>query len=544
MRSNYMKQILLVSLQFFFLSAIYSQSDPEKGSGKQPVRPLSWKQEKYKYSVEQLRDRYSESMMKNAKEDVKNLEEVNKNSKWKPTYESLNNHIIPEWITDARFGIFLDWGPWSVAGYGVRKNTRYYPDWYENNMLTDSTLRAYHNKFWGSDFRRDDFLPLLTAKDLDAEKYVLLAKECGAKYFIPFAHHHAGLTLWDSKYTFRNAKEMGPHRDIYKEFADACKTQGIKLGLYTTLAEWQYPVIMPDGKLGVCEWGVNKPGFDSEKINSICSGKIPVKDFINDYLLPITKEAIDNYDPDILWFDGEWSKPKELWKSLDLTAYFFNKAEGRKSVVVNDRLGDKTRGREKDAETTAPKFSVWSSEYLEILKPTAHLWEENRSISPAYGYYWMDNEETTLSAHELVKLLVNTVANNGNLLLIISPTGTGLLPEIQEKRLRELGAWLKVNGDAIYSSRPWVKSNDGDKYFTRSKDGKFVYVTSMVWPGGELKVSDLSPVPGSKIGMLGTDKQLSWSKDGQNVNIVIPAALQDESKRPCKNAWVFRVQVK
>jgi alpha-L-fucosidase len=118
------------------------------------------------------------------------------------------------------------------------------------------------------------------------------------------------------------------------------------------------------------------------------------------------------------------------------------------------------------------------------------------------------------------------------------------LPEIQEKRLRELGAWLKVNGEAIYSSRPWNKSNDGDKYFTRSKDGKFVYITSMVWPGEVLKVSDMSPIPGSKIGMLGTNKQLLWVQDGQNVNITLTADLQDESNRPCKNGWVFKVQVK
>jgi alpha-L-fucosidase len=205
-------------------------------------------------------------------------------------------------------------------------------------------------------------------------------------------------------------------------------------------------------------------------------------------------------------------------------------------VVVNDRLGEKTR------RTT--EFALWSSEYLEILKPTKHIWEENRSISQSYGYYWQDTEENTLSANELVKLLVNTVANNGNLLLMINPTATGFLPEIQEKRLRELGCWLKINGEAIYSSRPWTISSDNDMFFTRSKDAGFVYIICLHWPDEVLNVNDLKPVSGSKITMLGTTKQLAWKQNGPNINISIPVDLQEEDKRPCKYGWVLKVQIK
>jgi alpha-L-fucosidase len=537
MKTNYVKEILLIIIiGAFFTGTVCSQGIQEKSSGKQPVRPQNWVQVKYKYSIEQLRDLYSESLMKKAQADVGTIQEVNEKGKWKPTWESLNNHAIPDWIGDAKFGIFFDWGPWSVAGYATRKGSHYYPDWYEFRMRTDTAVIAYHNKFWGKDFRPDDLLPLMTGKDFDAEKYVRLAKECGARYFVPFARHHAGWTLWDSKYTFRNAVEMGPHRDIYKEIADACRAHGLKLGLYTSLAEWLYPIIMPDGTLGVCDWGVYKPGFDSEKMNGICSGKIPVKNFVTDYLLPLTKEAIDKYDPDILWYDGEWLLKAEYWRSLDMAAYFFNKAEGRKTVVLNDRLGEKIR-RTKD-------FTLWSSEYHEISKPTRHIWEELRSISQSYGYHWQDTEDNILSAPELVKLLVNTVANNGNLILILNPTGSGFLPEIQEKRLRELGAWLKVNGEAIYSTRPWNQSRDGDQYFTQSKDARFVYITCMLWPGQTLKVNSLTPKAGSKITLLGTSTQMAWNQDGQNISIKIPAALQDETKRPCKYGWVFKVQIK
>jgi alpha-L-fucosidase len=329
---------------------------------------------------------------------------------------------------------------------------------------------------------------------------------------------------------------MGPHRDIYKEIADACKAHGIKLGLYHSVAEWTYPVIMPDGSLGVCEWGINKPGFDSGKMNGTCSGKIPVKDYITDYFLPLSKEVIDKYDPDILWLDGAWAQKAEHWHSLELAAYFFNQAEGRKAVVINDRLGEKTR------RTT--QFALWTSEFLEILDPTAHKWEENRSMSPSYGYHWQDNEENTTSAGELVKLLVNTVANNGNLLLILNPAGSGHLPELQEQRLRELGAWLKVNGEGIYSTRPWTRASDGEICYTRSKDGKYVYIICLTWPGKELKVKDISPVTGSKITMLGRKGKLKWIKNDTDINIKIPLGLQNENKRPCKYGWVLKVEVK
>jgi len=535
-----LKYIKLLSFIVFTISFSACKNQTEKMQEfrfeVQPVRPGDWIQVKYKYSIEQLRDQYSERMMQRANTDLKVLRDVNEKGPWKPTWESLNPRPIPDWIDDLKFGLFIDWGPWSVAGYATRKGTHYYPDWYEFEMIKDSAVIEYHNQFWGKDFRPDDLFSLLSGQDFDAEKYVKLAKDCGAGYFIPFTRHHGGWTLWGSKYTFRNAVEMGPHRDIYKEIADACRLYGIKLGLYHSVAEWTYPVIMPDGSLGVCEWGINKPGFDSEKMNCTCSGKIPVRDYVTDYFLPLSKEVIDEYDPDILWLDGAWAQKAEHWHSLELAAYFFNQAEGRKPVVINDRLGDKTR--------RITEFALWTSEFLEILDPTAHKWEENRSMSPSYGYHWQDNEENTISSAKLVNLLVKTVANNGNLLLILNPTGSGRLPEIQEQRLRDLGAWLKVNGEGIYSTRPWIRASDGDIYYTRSKDGQFVYIICLTWPGTELSVKDISPLTGSKITMLGRKGRFKWIKTGPDMNITIPAVLQDENKRPCDYGWVFKVRIK
>ena len=508
--------------------------------------------------------------MRRAAGDVAELVSVNQAGSWKPEWDSLDAHPMAGWFEDAKLGIFLDWGPWSVAGWAPLEGTTgtggSYPDWYE--FLMGNYYKAYHAETWGSDFRRDDLLPLLTGEAFDADWYAALAVDAGAKYLVPFARHHAGWTMWESQYTKRNAVEMGPHRDIYKELAVACREQDLKLGLYFSISEWEYPAILDrpingwdarTGHLGTwrneltfTNWRPAASSFYSEEMNGLASGKIAVRDYFADYLVPLFKEAVDTFDPDLVWWDGGWNTTTDLNRTREMSAYFYNSAEGRKSVVINDRAGiSPTRqhaapggGREADQPVlqSAPHGDFATREYNSGQgESTERKWEICRSISPAFGYNWQDTDESCLSSEELITMLVRIVAENGNLLLVIGPDASGRLPAFQEARLRDLGAWLRRNGEGIYGTRTWEVARDGDTFFTRSKDGRLVYVFRMSDAHGTVRVKSISPLPGSEIRILGSEIAVPWRADGDGIEVTIPAG--EPSADPAAFGIVMRVQV-
>jgi alpha-L-fucosidase len=545
----------------------------------QPKRPEGFEPYKYKYSIEQLNEKYSDDMMKRAVVDVKKMTEVNEKGTYKPNAESLAKHTMPDWFRDAKLGIFFDWGPWSAAGYASPRDPKLgtggsYPDWYE--FLMDYSYKSYHDSIWGADFRRDDFLPLLTGTNLNAEEYMDLAVKAGAKYFVPFGRHHAGWTMWESQYTFRNAKEMGPKRDIEMEFANAARKRGLKFALYFSIAEWEYPVIVdkrisqwdPTAHLAVFQDAMAilpRPlpyaSFFPAIHDRMLSGKIPVRDYYADYLMPLFKEAVDKFDPDLVWYDGGWGTPVSGSRAMELSAYFYNQAQGRKEVVINNRAGSTLSAGEMkelrklmesgDQESLA-ELVTKNRQLGDYTTPEYHIgkidpsvnWEVCRSISPAFGYNWKDSEANSLSSEGLIKMFIEIVAGNGNLLLVINPDGSGKLSEVQRKRLIDLGDWLKINGESIYSTRPYKIQHEGDQYFTQSKDGKHVYVHSVTWPGKLLNLQNLLPVKGSQIIMIGAKSSLTWKQVGNNTEISIPEVLQSEKNRPGKYAWVVKVQVK
>ncbi len=517
-----------------------------RGQEAQPKRPENFTPYHYKMTIEELKEKLSEKTMALADEARKQLEQVNAAGTWKPNWESLETYGIPEWFKDAKLGIFLDYGPWSVPGYAEPKSKGpSYSDWYEEYMYYGGNpFGIYHAAVWGKDFRRDDFLPLLTGKDLDSKALIHLFKECGVKYFVPFGRHHGGWAMWDSAFTKRNAMEMGPQRNIFREFADACRTEGLKFGLYYSLGEWEYPIIRENGSLGRCCWGFTadrwskKPfGYGAESMNGRCSGKIPVRDYINQYLLPLFKEAVDQYSPDLVWFDGEWDQTPEFWRSLDMAAYYFNQAKARgQEVTINDRFGGKERHKH--------FFTFWPSEFGALpgyKEGQKQYYEQCRSISHSFGFNWQDTDANSLSSDELIRTLVHNTANNGNLLLVVNPTGSGRIPELQLKRLRELGQWMAVNGEAVYATRPQSPCRQGTTYFTRGKDGRTVYAICTAWPGEQLVLKGLNAADGAKITMLGVTEPLVWKQDEKGLTITLPNSLQNEKARPCRHAWAIRI---
>ena len=419
------------------------------------------------------------------------LNTIKTRSTYLPTWESLDSHRTPQWFKDAKFGIFIHWGVYSVPAWApVGQYAEWY--WYHMKRVGSETWK-YHITHYGEDFEYDDFIPMFKAEKYDPEEWVSLFKEAGAKYIVITTKHHDGFCLWPSNYTHRDAGEMGPKRDLIGPLVKAARKNGLKIGFYYSLLDWWHP------------------DYPSEKYIQYAHNQV--------------KELVKLYKPDLLWFDGEWDYPSDYWKTRSLVAWFYNNADNPEEVCVNDRLGKETRRRHGD---------FFTFEYETLDRIADFKWELCRGMAYSFGYNREEKPEDYLTAEEIVELLVDVVSKNGNLLLNVGPKADGTIPEIQVKRLLEVGKWLKVNGEAIYGSNPWLIYGKGDLRFLQK--GNAVYVVSFNWPGEKLVLDVLRATNKTKITLLGLDEELRWiQKDGRLI-IFMPEQKIGEY------AWVFKIE--
>jgi alpha-L-fucosidase len=261
------------------------------------------------------------------------------------------------------------------------------------------------------------------------------------------------------------------------------------------------------------------------------SGAIPVKNCFRHYTTPLIKEAIDRFNPDGLWFDGEWTDPVESLDTRELAAYFYNVNEGRKEVTVNDRLGKGTRDHHGD---------YYCSEY-NTTQSYHHAWEENQGIAQSFAYNWQDDDSRLGATTDLIHRFIKIVSNNGNLVIIGGPNASGQYPETVVARLKALGAWLRVNGEAIYATRVLPPYQEGQVNYTRSKNGKFGYAICKEWPGKQITLKGVRAAKGARITLLGVEKPLVWKQDDSGLAVDLPEELQNEVARPCQHAWSIRI---
>lgn len=544
------KTVILLTGVLFLISSCTNSERAKTETEKKEHEKFS-----HKHTIEELKEKFSEEIIAEAKKDVLELEEFNKNGKFKGTLESIDTHKTPEWYRDAKLCIFYDWGLYSIAGFGIKEwNRARYPDWYLGHMYNRN--KVYHLETWGNDFERDDFIPLFTAKNFNAREIVEMVKMSGAKYIVPFNKHHDGYCLWDSKYTQRDVVDMMPGRDLTAELVEECKKAGIYYGFYFSVEDYEYPLIDENNELYVRYWSNSTIPNDSEPTklndeittefipeihNRMISGKIPVYNFIDEYIVPQAKDFIDKYDPDILWFDGEWSRLSTYYRTPEIVAYFYNKNEGKKEVVSNDRLGSETRELYGDFHTSETDVMIEKQDYP---------WEENRSMAESYGYYQYDSLASYLTPNQLIEMFVRIVAKGGNLNLIVNPDGSGKVDKIQMNLLKELGEWLEVNGEAIYGTRPYEKLCDNTQlgqpvWYTMSKDSTYGYAIAFEWPRSETFILRNANVNwDDEVYMLGYNKPLKWVDTGSKLwgmSAEVPKEmLYDKSKRPCKHAWVIK----
>jgi len=502
----------------------------------QPHRPADFKPFQFNYSAEELMAKFSADQMRRAAGELKQMQAVNDKGPWKPTWESLDQHHAPEWFLDAKLGIMLNWGIHSVPAWDRDRGnkTATYPDAYGCEMYRDLVVMPHHAKNWGADFQWDDFIPMWKAERFDPEALLSLFQEAGAKYLITMSKHHDGMAWWDSQWTKRNTVQMGPKKDLFSPLMAAAKQHNFKTVMYFCYEEWATAMIGEDGK--PCyrrwDWGDYKGVFPlTFETRRRVSGNIPVKNYYDQYMMPLVKEMIDRFDPDGLWGDGEWATPAETLRSRDLIAYFYNKAAGRKEVTANDRIGLKTRDHHGD---------YFASEYNSTQSYT-HPWEENQGISKSFAYNYEDNDESLGSPSRLIHKFIDIVSRNGNLVIIGGPDASGVYPENVVRRFKALGAWLKVNGEAIYATRVLPPYQEERVCYTRSKDSRFAYAICREWPGTSLTLKGVRANEGTAITMLGVAEPLKWEQNEQGLTINLPNSLQDEKARPCEHAWAIKI---
>ena len=531
-----MKFIKLAIVISFFISLLgYFTDASAQVILEKPVRPANFKPFHYKETTEQLMEIYSVAQMKRADAELKEIQSVNKKGPWKPTWESIDKHQAPEWFLDAKLGVMLNWGVHSVPAWAPKRaKGAMYPDAYGCWMYANKDVRAHHVQSWGEDFQYDDFIPLFKAESYDPDALVNLFEEAGARYLITMSKHHDGLAWWDSKWTKRNLVQMGPKKDLLTPLMAAAKKRDIKTILYFCYEEYATAMLGDEDKPSYRIWnlgtyaGIHPLTPDSRRR---VSGNVPVRNYYDQYITPLVKEMIDRFDPDGLWMDGEWATPTETLRSRELAAYFYNKAAGRKDVYVNDRYGKGTRDNHGD---------VFDSEY-NTSQSYNHPWEECQGISQSFAYNYEDNEVSLGPPDRLIHMFIDIVSRNGNLAIIGGPDASGVYPENVVHRLKALGAWLKVNGEGIYSTRCLPPYQEGSVCYTRSKDSRFAYAICKEWPGRSITLKGVRAEENARITMLGVVEPLVWQQNEQGLTITIPDALQDEKARPCQYAWAIRI---
>lgn len=414
---------------------------------------------------------------------------------YEPTWESLEKHKMPEWYDDAKFGIFIHWGLYSVPAWAPRGE---YAEWYPAYMQDpNNPTYQYHKDTYGEDFEYEDFIPMWKAENWEPEEWASLFDKAGAKYIVPVAEHHDGFPLWDSDITNWNANEMGPERDIIGELGEAVRDKDMKYGpSYHALLNNYTP-----------EYSGPHPDFFSAEY----------VDFMNKKL----KELIDKYQPDLMWLDGDWDHTPEEFKTKEMMAYYYNQAQNwDKEVVVNDRLGE-VRGERGD-------FYTQEYEYDTIDELIDHKWENTRGIANSFGYNQNEPLEDYMSIGEVVETLVDNVSKNGNLLLDVGPKADGSIPDTQKEILLGVGEWLDINGEAIYETRPFIKAEDkvdGNEVRYTTKD-QSLYATMFDWPDEEQIKLNIAPYiktsKDTKIEMLGVEEALDWEVSGDKLIVKMP----------------------
>lgn len=452
---------------------------------------------------------------------LREIEQVIAAGRFKDNWESLCAFLVPEWYRNAKFGIFIHWGVYSVPEYGS--------EWYAREMYREGTPEyKHHLETYGphDKFGYRELIPLFTAEKFNAAEWGQLFADTGAGYVTPVAEHHDGFQMYDSDLSDYCAAKMGPGRDVLGELAEAVRSRGLTFCTSSHRAEhyWFMEGIRkvdndnPDLQPGGLYWPSMEGPKDIYNVNEAC----PDEAYLEDWLIR-TCELADKYRPAMIYFD--WWIMNTAFKPYlkKFMAYYYNRGEEwGMQVCINYKFDacvsgtgveDIERGQRKDIYHT--------------------LWQGDTSVARNSWSYTKGNDYKT--PNEIIQTMIDIVSKNGVFMLNIGPKADGTIPDEDAHILKEIGRWMKVNGEAIYGTENWKLAGEGpalveEGHFTEITEATYgvhdirftykkgiLYAFVLKWPkDGIVKVTSFAPaekkvlVNVKSIGVLGFDEEVEW----------------------------------
>jgi alpha-L-fucosidase len=459
---------------------------------------------------------------------------------YEPTLKSVKNHPLPGWYDDAKFGIFIHWGVYSVPAFApsgreqaaedlIKGDLGFaqspYAEWYQNSLrIKGSATYKHHLKTYGPDFRYEQFAPQFNAQlgGWDPDSWADLFARSGGRYVVLGTKHHDGFLMWPSRHPNPRRPGWQVTRDVVGELTQAVTSRGLKMGLYySSLLDWT---------------------FTQRSITSLAglvAGSNTSREYL-DYIRAHWYELIERYDPWVLWSDIGYPPG---YKLPELFAHFYN---GKPDGVVNDRwmqlprvlfnrgsralLNLLLKGVKTVEPPKVPHSDFVTPEYATLDHITPYKWETCRGIGSSFGYNQAEGAGDYKTADELVRLLADVVSKNGNLLLNVGPAADGSIHSLQRAALEGTGDWLKVNGEAIYGTRPWVRFGDTDAggnevRYTAKGDAVYAIAIKLAGAGAiELPVDQAR-----KVALLSTGEPLPVERAGGKAHVTLPPGMSPGS---------------
>ncbi|XP_072530905.1 tissue alpha-L-fucosidase-like [Salminus brasiliensis] len=426
--------------------------------------------------------------------------------RYTPNWKSLDARPLPPWYDQAKFGIFIHWGVFSVPSFGSE-----WFWWYWKGQMNPN-YTWFMTKNYVPGFEYAEFAPELKAEFFDPDEWADIFEASGAKYIVFTSKHHEGFTNWPSPTSWNwNSVDNGPHRDIVGELATAIrKKKSVHFGLYHSLFEWFNPLYLSDK-----------------------ASNFTKQDFISSKVMPELFDLVTRYKPELIWSDGDWEAPDTYWNSTEFLAWLYNDSPVKDVIVVNDRWGQGCYCKHGGYFNCADRYNP-----TELPK---HKWEKCNSVDKySWGYRRNMKLSELLDLPSLIKDLVYTVAMGGNYLLNIGPASDGKIPVVFEERLRSIGEWLSVNGEAIYGTKPWrIQTENGTVPVWYTSTSSAVYATFLTNPM-QYSFQLFAPVPSDNtvVTLLGSPDPLKWAPlHSSGLIILLP-----ELPYTAAQAWVIKLK--